>query len=167
MCSNAAKVHSSTASPLLAASGCTSDSPTYHNRLAPPTPTVTGSTRVISTGGALALEVSTVLTNPTVAPFKVTAGTQCPAVRIFPDPTREPLAAGSHTVADRRVYRAPPTCHGTAITIVRLNGQRTARAGRNDSRYGLQGLNGSDGKRPADGGRQTSRASVAASTRVG
>ena len=69
--------------------GCSGESPTDMNRLPPPVPFVAASTRVVSSGSILSLEVSTSVSNPTAVHFRVNAGAQCPSVRIFADPTGE------------------------------------------------------------------------------
>lgn len=69
--------------------GCSGDSLPEIEHLAPPTPRVSASNGVVSTSAGLSLEVTTLVTNPTAVVFKVNAGAQCPAIRIFSDPSGE------------------------------------------------------------------------------
>src|SRR5882762_4427318 len=78
--------------PVLVALGaCTGRGPTEMNRLAPPTVSVSASTRAVSVAsGAPNLEVSASLRNATKLRIGVAVGAQCPLfVRVFPDPTGE------------------------------------------------------------------------------
>jgi hypothetical protein len=72
---------------------CTGRAPTENSYwgTAPPTLTVTATTRVLPVaGGAPDLEISALLRNSTVSHIQVAVGAQCPLfVRIFPDPTGE------------------------------------------------------------------------------
>ncbi len=78
-------------SVLVALCACTGQAPTEMNRLAPPTLSVSASTRVVSVAsGAPNLEVSASLRNATKVRIGVAVGAQCPLfVRVFPDPTGE------------------------------------------------------------------------------
>lgn len=78
--------------------GCSSKSPTENDgrlRLAPPTLSVTATSRLVSNmGGGQDLEVSALLRNSTKSHILLANGAQCPLfVRLFPDPTGE--ASGS------------------------------------------------------------------------
>src|SRR6266581_6645186 len=76
---------------LVALCACRGQGPTEMNRLAPPTLTVSASTRVVSVAsGAPNLEVSALLRNATTVRIGVAVGAHCPLfVRVFPDPTGE------------------------------------------------------------------------------
>lgn len=81
--------------------GCSGESPTDIDRLPPPSPSVAASTRIVSNGGVLSLEVSASVGNPTAVHFRVSAASQCPSVRIFSDPTGEfKLSSGPACPAD-------------------------------------------------------------------
>lgn len=75
----------------LALFACTGQGPTEMNRLAPPTLSVSATTRVLPVAsGAPDLEVSASLRNATRTRLWVALGAQCPLfVRVFPDPTGE------------------------------------------------------------------------------
>jgi hypothetical protein len=72
---------------------CTGRAPTEngYKRTAPPTLTVTATTRVLPVAsGAPDLEISASLRNSTSSHIQVAVGAQCPLfVQIFPDPTGE------------------------------------------------------------------------------
>src|SRR5437660_979132 len=73
---------------------CSSEMPTQndsHLRTAPPTLTISATSRAISnTNGSQDLEVSALLRNSTKSHIALVNGAQCPLfVRIFPDPTGE------------------------------------------------------------------------------
>ena len=75
--------------------GCNAEAPTQNgmeNRLAPPTLSLTATSRPISNAnGGQDLEVSALLRNSTKTHIGVATGALCPLfVRIFPDPTGEP-----------------------------------------------------------------------------
>jgi hypothetical protein len=78
---------------------CTSQAPTQGDsglRLAPPTLSVSATTRVVAStaGGAPRLEVSAVLRNATGSHIRVAVGARCPLfVRLVPDSTGEPLGS--------------------------------------------------------------------------
>lgn len=78
--------------------GCSSKTPAGIDgqlRLAPPTLSVTATSRPLSNaGGGQDLEISALLRNPTKTHVLLVNGAQCPLfVRLFPDPTGE--ASGS------------------------------------------------------------------------
>ena len=100
---------------------CSGASPTTNfDRLPPPVPLVTASTRVDSSGGIAHLEVSAFVSNPTTVHFRLSTGPLCPEVRIFPDPTGEvQVSSGPVTtclVSQSTVDLAP----GDSITLKRV-----------------------------------------------
>jgi hypothetical protein len=98
--------------------GCSGKSPTDFDRLAPPSPSVTATTRVVSNGGVLSLEVSASVGNPTAVHFRVSAGSQCPSVRIFSDPTGEyELSSGPACPSDGPTLDLAP---GDSVMLKRV-----------------------------------------------
>jgi len=83
----------------LTVGACTGESPTQL-RLAPPTLSITATTRVVSAGGGSNLEVSASLRNATASRIRVAVGAQCPLfVRLFLDPTGEPAGSLDSSMA--------------------------------------------------------------------
>ncbi len=91
----------------------------FYRSLAPPTLDVRGASRVVSVGGAPALEVTASVSNRSTVNLRMGAGPLCPYITIIPDPTGEPISSTNASMAcpmDPNVVLAP----GDSIVLTRV-----------------------------------------------
>ena len=115
---------------LLVLCGCSSGgttTPSQTDRLAPPTLSISGTTRIVTVAtGSPSLEVAASIQNRTSIHIQVAVGGGCPLfVRLFPDPTgeyRESLDASMACAAGNPTLDLSP---GDSVVLTRVLGADT------------------------------------------